>query len=119
MAILLSFCEGTEFLILRTHLEKRSSAIELRRVNPGKMEVLLVASSSVLGSDWTPVQTGLAFASQASVRSLGILLVTALLLDVQMVAMAKCAYYLLASYVPFLIRRLLLQLPMPWSHPCC
>lgn len=63
------------------------------RLNLNKMEGLLVGSSSVLRSGCTLMQAVVALTPKASVcTSFGILLDAGLLLDVQVIAIARSVY---------------------------
>lgn len=62
------------------------------RLNPDKMEILLVGISLVVGSGYTQRLAGFAFTPRVSVCSLGVLLNLSLLLDIQIAALARTTY---------------------------
>lgn len=92
--------------------------------NPDKTEVLLVASSSVLECGCTARLGEVALATpKPSTRSLAIFLVPRQLFHEQISTVAKNAHLILpaladtTSSTPSWIRKTLLQLLMPCTHP--
>uniref|UniRef100_A0A803U0C0 Reverse transcriptase domain-containing protein n=1 Tax=Anolis carolinensis TaxID=28377 RepID=A0A803U0C0_ANOCA len=77
------------------------------RINPDKTEALLVSRSSDQGIGWQPVLDGVALPLKSQVRSLGVLLDSALTLEAQVSAVAGRAFAqlkLVRQLRPYLVK---------------